>query len=83
MARLSVDVPEELKTDIEETAERKNYKNSSEYIRQALREKLEKDSELDAELLYRILELRRGKEELKDIDKVIEKYGEDEDNTES
>jgi len=74
MARISVDVPEGLKEEIEETAERKNFKNPSEYIRQALREKLKQDSELDPELLLRAIKLKQGDVETTEIDKVIEKY---------
>ena len=74
MARISVDVPDSLKEEIKETAERKNFKSPSEYIRQALREKLEEDSELDPELLLRALKLKQGDVETTDIDRVIEKY---------
>lgn len=74
MARISVDVPEGLKDEIKETAERKNFKSPSEYIRQALREKLEEDNELDPELLLRALKVKQGDVETTDIDEVIEKY---------
>ena len=74
MARISVDVPEGLKDEIKETAERKNFKSPSEYIRQALREKLEEDNELDPELLLRALKVKQGDVETTDIDDVIEKY---------
>jgi len=74
MARISVDVPEGLKEQIKETAERKNFKNPSEYIRQALREKIEEDNELDPELLLRALKVKQGDVETSDIDEVIEKY---------
>lgn len=74
MARISVDVPEGLKDEIKETAERKNFKSPSEYIRQALREKLEEDNELDPELLLRALKVKQGDIETKDIDEVIQKY---------
>ena len=74
MARISVDVPEDLKKSIEETAERKNFQSPSEYIRQALREKLEEDSELDPELLLRALKLKQGDFETVPIEDVIQKY---------
>ncbi|WEL19130.1 ribbon-helix-helix domain-containing protein [Candidatus Nanohalococcus occultus] len=74
MARISVDVPDGLKDEIKETAERKNFKSPSEYIRQALREKLEEDSELDQELLLRALKLKQGDVETTSIDDIIEKY---------
>lgn len=72
MAKVSVDVPDNLKKRIEETAERKDYKNASEYIREALRNQLEKDEEVDAELLYRYMKLQEEKESAKDIEEVIQ-----------
>ncbi len=74
MARISVDVPEDLKEEIKDTAERKNFKSPSEYIRQALREKIEEDNELDPELLLRALKVKQGDVETHDIDEVIQKY---------
>jgi len=74
MARISVDVPERLKDEIKETAERKNFQNASEYIRQALREKIEEDNELDPELLLRAIKVKQGDVETTDIDEVIQKY---------
>jgi Arc/MetJ-type ribon-helix-helix transcriptional regulator len=74
MARISVDVPEGLKNEISEAAERKHFKSPSEYIRQALREKLEEDSELDLELLLRAIQVKQGDVETRDIDEVIQKY---------
>lgn len=73
MAKVSVDVPDKLKKRIEETADRKDYKSSSEYIREALRNQLEKDNEIDAELLYRYMKLQKeGLENTEDIDEVID-----------
>jgi len=60
MAKVSVDVPDNLKKRIEETAEERDYKSSSEYIREALRNQLEEDEEIDAELLYRYMKLEKG-----------------------
>jgi Arc/MetJ-type ribon-helix-helix transcriptional regulator len=75
MAKVSVDVPENLKERIKETAERKDYKSPSEYIREALRNQLERDEEIDAELLYRYMKLQKeGVEEAKDIEDVIEEH---------
>jgi len=74
MARISVDVPEDLKKEIKDTAERKNFKSPSEYIRQALREKIEEDNELDPELLLRALKVKQGDVETRNIDEVIQKY---------
>lgn len=70
MARISVDVPKDLKEQVKETAERKNYKNSSEYIRHALREQLEKDREIDPELLLRALKVKQEDVETQPIEEV-------------
>ena len=72
MAKVSVDVPDNLKKRIEETAENKDYKSSSEYIREALRNQLEKDEEVDAELLYRYMKLEKGEglENASSVDEV-------------
>jgi len=72
MARISVDVPERLKEEIKETAERKNFKSPSEYIRQALREKLEEDNELDPELLLRAIKVKQGDVETQSLEEVRE-----------
>jgi Arc/MetJ-type ribon-helix-helix transcriptional regulator len=72
MARISVDVPERLKDEIKETAERKNFKSPSEYIRQALREKLEEDNELDPELLLRAIKVKQGDVETQSLEEVRE-----------
>lgn len=72
MARISVDVPERLKNEIKETAERKNFKSPSEYIRQALREKIEEDNELDPELLLRAVKLKQGDVETQSLEEVRE-----------
>ena len=72
MGRISVDVPDGLKEKIEEAAERKDYQSSSEYIRQALREKIEKDKELDPELFLRIIKMRKGELESQSLEEVRE-----------
>jgi len=72
MAKVSVDVPDNLKKRIEETAENKDYKSSSEYIREALRNQLEKDEEVDAELLYRYMKLEKGEEGLEKASSIDE-----------
>ncbi|MFB6158745.1 MAG: ribbon-helix-helix domain-containing protein [Candidatus Nanohalobium sp.] len=72
MARISVDVPEGLKDEIKETAERKNFKSPSEYIRQALREKIEEDNEIDPELLLRAIKLKQGDVETQSLEEVRE-----------
>lgn len=67
-----MDVPDNLKKRIEETAENKDYKSSSEYIREALRNQLERDEEVDAELLYRYMKLEKGEnlEKASSVDEV-------------
>ena len=74
MAKVSVDVPDNLKQRIKEIAEKKDYKSSSEYIREALRNQLEKDEEIDAELLYRYMKLEEdeGLKEAQSIEEVRE-----------
>jgi len=74
MAKVSVDVPDNLKKRIEKTAEEKDYKSPSEYIREALRNQLEKDEEIDPELLYRYMKLQKGEdlEDSKSIEEVRE-----------
>jgi len=72
MARISVDLPERLKDEIKDTAERKNFKSPSEYIRQALREKIEEDNELDPELLLRALKVKQGDVETQSLEEVRE-----------
>lgn len=72
MARISVDIPDNLKEQIKETAERKNFQNASEYVRQALREKLEEDNELDPELLLRALKVKQGDAETQSLEEVRE-----------
>jgi len=67
-----VDVPDNLKKRTEEVAKKKDYKSSSEYIREALRNQLEKDEEVDAELLYRYMKLEKGEglEEAQTVEEV-------------
>ncbi len=72
MARISVDVPDDLKRQIEETAEVKNYQSPSEYVRQALREKLEEDNELDSELLLRAIKVKQGEVDTQPLEEVRE-----------
>lgn len=69
-----MDVPDNLKERIEKTAEEKDYKNPSEYIREALRNQLEKDEEIDLELLYRYMKLQKEEEleKARDIEEVRE-----------
>ena len=74
MGSINVRLPDEQKKQIEETAEKENYPSPSEWVREAIREKLKEDEELDPELLLRALKLKEGEVETKDIDEVIQKY---------
>jgi Arc/MetJ-type ribon-helix-helix transcriptional regulator len=61
-----------LKEGIKENVERKNFKSPSEYIRQALREKLEEDNELDPEMLLRAIKLKQEDVETQSLEEVKE-----------
>lgn len=54
----SVNIPEGLKEQLENRMERKDYQNLSEFIRDAIREKLEKDTRLRPEEIQRIMNVR-------------------------
>ena len=54
MASLTVKLPDDQKTEIEEVAERKNYNSVSEYVREALRDKVEEDLVLRLEVAEKL-----------------------------
>lgn len=62
MAKVSVDIPEEMKEKIDSLSSEKMYKSSSEYIRDALRKKIREDTALNSEE-KQIVEERLRKEE--------------------
>lgn len=64
MASLTIKLPDEQKSEIEAIAGEKNYNSLSEYVREALRDKVEEDLSLrpgvEAKLLKRLKEHRDG-----------------------
>lgn len=78
----SVNIPEGLKEQLDERMERKDYQNISEYIREAIREKLEKETRLHPEEIQRIMKIRErereGEQEWLKLEDVKEDLGIDE-----
>lgn len=78
----SVNLPEGLKKQLEERMERKDYQNASEFIREAIREKLEKDTRLHPEEIKRIMEVRererKGEQEWLTKEELLEELDMDE-----
>jgi len=79
VASLTVKLPESQKEEIERVAEMRNYNSTSEYVREALRDKVEEDLELTPEL---VAELRRrlqayeeGEAESLSLEEVDEELG--------
>jgi len=54
VASLTVKLPDDQKSEIEEVAERKNYNSVSEYVREALRDKVEEDPVLRPEVAEKL-----------------------------
>ena len=54
----SVNLPEGLKEEIESRMERYDYQNISEFIREAIREKLRNETQLRPEEIQRIMNVR-------------------------
>lgn len=55
MASVSVKLPDNLKRQIEERTEEEGYMNTSEYIRQAVREKIKEETQLYPDELRRLI----------------------------
>lgn len=55
MASVSVKLPESLKKQIEERTEEEGYMNTSEYVRQAVREKIKEETSLYPDELRRLI----------------------------
>ena len=55
MASVSVKLPDNLKRQIEERSEEEGYMNTSEYIRQAVREKIKEETQLYPNELKRLI----------------------------
>jgi Arc/MetJ-type ribon-helix-helix transcriptional regulator len=54
VASLTIKLPDDQKSEIEAVAERKNYNSVSEYVREALRDKVEEDLVLRPEVAERL-----------------------------
>lgn len=67
MASLTIKLPDDQKNEIEAVAKRKNYNSVSEYVREALRDKVEEDlvlrPEVAEELRKRVKEYEEGEGE--------------------
>lgn len=57
MGSINVRLPDEQKEEIEDAAERGNYPSPSEWVREAIREKLKRDTVLYPREVERILEV--------------------------
>ena len=83
MASLTIKLPDNQKDEIEAVAERKNYNSVSEYVREALRNKVEEDlvlrPEVAEKLRRRFKEYEGGKSELVSHEELKEELGLDED----
>lgn len=51
---MTIKLPDDQKNEIESVAERKNYNSTSEYVREALRDKVEKDLVLRPEVAEKL-----------------------------
>jgi Arc/MetJ-type ribon-helix-helix transcriptional regulator len=79
MASLTIKLPEDQKSNIETVAGEKNYNSVSEYVREALRDKVEEDLFLRAEvaekLRKRIDEYEDGESEGYTMEELSEELG--------
>lgn len=79
MSTINVRVPDKQKKQIERTAKLENYASPSEWVREAIREKLKRDTALYPEEVNRILEVweqeERGDLELTPADQAWKKVG--------
>ena len=78
----SVNLPEGLKKEMEERMERDDYQNISEFIREAIREKLRKETSLRPEEIQRIMNVRemerKGEQEWISKEEMLERLDIDE-----
>ena len=58
MPSTSINLPEGLKKQLEERLEREDYQNTSEFIREAIREKLKRETQLHPKEIQRIMNVR-------------------------
>lgn len=79
MGSINVRIPDDQKEEIEETAERDNYPSPSEWVREAIREKLKRETKLYPKEVERILEVwekeQKGELETRPEDEVWEELG--------
>lgn len=79
MASLTIKLPDDQKNEIEAVAERKNYNNTSEYVREALRDKVEEDlvlrPEVAEKLRKRIKKYEEGESEGYTLEELDEELG--------
>ena len=79
MASLTIKLPDDQKSEIETVASEKNYNSVSEYVREALRDKLEEDLFLRPEVVERlrkrVKEHQDGDAELVSHSDVLEELG--------
>ena len=75
-------MPEGLKERLDERMERKDYQNLSEFIREAIREKLQKENQLHPEEIQRIMNVRererKGEQEWITKEELLEELDKDE-----
>lgn len=78
----SVNLPEGLKKELEKRLERGDYQNASEFIREAIRQKLEQDTQLHPEEIQRIMNVkereRKGEQEWISKEEMLERLNIDE-----
>lgn len=79
MGSINVRLPDDQKEELEEAAERGNYPSPSEWVREAIREKLKRDTVLYPREVERILEIwekeRKGELETVDSEEVWDELG--------
>ena len=79
MASLTIKLPDDQKSEIEAVAGEKNYNSVSEYVREALRDKLEEDlflrPEVAQKLRKRINEYENGESEGYTMEELNEELG--------
>lgn len=79
MASLTIKLPDDQKNEIEAVAERKNYNSVSEYVREALRDKVEEDlvlrPEVAEKLRKRVKEYEEGESEGYTLEELDEELG--------
>ncbi|PSQ47239.1 hypothetical protein BRD19_09825 [Halobacteriales archaeon SW_7_65_23] len=79
MGSLTIKLPDDQKSEIEAVAERKNYNSVSEYVREALRDKVEEDlvlrPEVAEKLQKRVKEYKEGESDGYTIEELNEELG--------